>query len=82
MVMTSSVFWDIRPTQELPFVLSVHSVDFNKQIIRVSFMFPVLQFKGKYEMSGKLVGLPITGKGNYELFVSKCKLSICSESSA
>jgi hypothetical protein len=52
--------------------LSVHSIDFDKQIVRVAFMFPALHFNGQYEMSGKLVGLPINGKGDYELFLGKC----------
>jgi hypothetical protein len=52
--------------------LSVHSFDFDKQMVRVAFMFPTLQFNGHYEMAGNLVGLPIAGKGDYELFLSKC----------
>ncbi|XP_023709344.1 uncharacterized protein LOC111865488 isoform X2 [Cryptotermes secundus] len=46
------------------------SFDFDKQLVRVAFMFPTLQFNGLYEMSGKLAGLPISGKGDYDLFLS------------
>ncbi|PNF31891.1 hypothetical protein B7P43_G07892 [Cryptotermes secundus] len=40
-------------------------VDFDKLIVSIQFMAPQLDFRGKYELSGKLVSLPIVGKGDY-----------------
>ncbi|PNF31888.1 hypothetical protein B7P43_G07892 [Cryptotermes secundus] len=40
-------------------------VDFDKLIVSIQFMAPQLDFRGKYELSGKLVSLPIIGKGDF-----------------
>ncbi|XP_021924759.1 uncharacterized protein LOC110832244 [Zootermopsis nevadensis] len=47
-------------------VIEDFSIDFEKQIIRVSFLIPHAVLNGDYSIAGTLVGLPIYGKGLYE----------------
>jgi hypothetical protein len=44
-----------------------HRVDFDKLIVSLQFQVPYAVFRGKYELSGKLVSLPITGKGDFNV---------------
>jgi hypothetical protein len=41
--------------------------DFDKKTISLKFYAPLIVFRGKYEVSGKLVSLPITGKGDFNI---------------
>jgi hypothetical protein len=43
----------------------IASVDFDKLTISLQFLMPLVVFRGTYEMSGKLVSLPISGKGSF-----------------
>jgi hypothetical protein len=53
------------------FLCSCRRVDFDKLTIRLQLLVPLAVFKGKYEMSGKLASLPISGKGNFNSTFSK-----------
>jgi hypothetical protein len=44
-------------------VISVHSFDFDKKKIVAEVRVPEAHFDGHYEVKGKLMALPITGKG-------------------
>ncbi|XP_021924757.1 protein takeout-like [Zootermopsis nevadensis] len=46
-------------------VLQDVRVDFEKLTISLQFQMPTLTFRRSYEISGKLVALPINGKGNF-----------------
>jgi hypothetical protein len=46
-------------------------VDFDKLFLSIEFLAPYLVFRGKYELAGKLVSLPISGKGDYNATFSK-----------
>jgi hypothetical protein len=49
----------------LLFICPCRSVDFEKLTISLQLQVPLAFFQGKYEMSGKLAALPISGKGNF-----------------
>jgi hypothetical protein len=46
-------------------------VDFDKLQLSIEFLAPSLVFRGKYELAGKLVSLPIAGKGDYNATFGK-----------
>lgn len=41
--------------------------DFDKLTISFQLHVPLAVFRGKYEMSGKLMNLPISGKGDFNV---------------
>jgi hypothetical protein len=43
--------------------LSAHSFDFDKKKITAEVVVPEARFTGRYQVDGKLVALPISGKG-------------------
>jgi hypothetical protein len=57
---------------DLSLSLSVHSFDFDKKQITVEARLPSLNITGNYEVSGKLVSLPISGKGAMKSIFRKC----------
>jgi len=44
----------------------VHRFDLKKKEITVEVLVPKAHFEGKYETSGKIMSLPIIGKGDFE----------------
>jgi hypothetical protein len=45
--------------------LSVHSFDFDKKKITLEVTVPEAHISGRYEVNGKLVALPLSGKGPF-----------------
>jgi hypothetical protein len=46
--------------------LSVHSFDFDKKKITAEVVVPEARFTGRYRVDGKLLKLPISGKGSFD----------------
>jgi len=42
-------------------------IDFDNLTIGLQFFGPLAVFKGKYEMSGKLLNMPMSGKGEFNV---------------
>ncbi|GFG36384.1 hypothetical protein Cfor_06103 [Coptotermes formosanus] len=54
----------------LTLAFCVRSADFDKQIFKLSFKTPRVELIGEYDVRGKLLGLPLSGQGDYQLTFS------------
>lgn len=52
-------------------LMCVHSVDFDRQVIKLSFKAPRVKLTGWYEVRGRVLGLPFYGQGDYWMVFGK-----------
>jgi hypothetical protein len=52
--------------------VSVHRFDLQKKNITVEVVVPEAHFTGKYEVKGKLLSLPLVGKGTLDATFCEC----------
>jgi hypothetical protein len=52
--------------------VSVHRFDLDKKHIHVEVLVPEAHFVGKYEVKGKLLSLPLVGKGALDATFCEC----------
>ena len=52
--------------------MSVHRFDLDKKRITVEVVVPEAHFTGKYEVKGKLMTLPLVGKGRFDATFCEC----------
>ena len=52
--------------------MSVHRFDLDKKRIAVEVVVPEAHFTGKYEVKGKLMSLPLVGKGKFDATFCEC----------
>lgn len=52
--------------------MSVHRFDLDKKQISVEVVVPAAHFTGKYEVKGKLMSLPLVGKGALDATFCEC----------
>jgi len=47
--------------------MCVHSFDFDRQVIKLSFTVPRVTLTGWYDVRGRIFGLPLYGQGDYRM---------------
>ena len=57
--------WTVKLT--VACLMCVHSFDFDRQIIKLSFKTPRVTLNGRYDIGGRIFGLPMYGQGDYQL---------------
>jgi len=57
--------------------MCVHSVDFDRHVIKLSFKAPRVTMTGWYEVRGRILGLPLYGQGDYHLVFGEFRYFYC-----
>lgn len=59
--------------------MCVHSVDFERQVIKLSLKAPRATLTGWYDVKGSILGLPLNGQGECHIFVGEYGYSCSSD---
>ena len=57
--------------------MCVHSVDFDQQVIKMSFKGPRATVTGRYDVRGSVLGLPLNGQGDYQMVCGEYEYCSC-----
>jgi hypothetical protein len=57
--------------------MCVHSADFDRQIIKLSFKAPRVTMTGWYDVRGRILGLPLYGQGEYQMVFGEYGYCYC-----
>jgi len=59
--------------------MCVHSLDFDQQVIKLSFTVPRVTLTGWYDVRGRVLGLPFYGQGDYQMVFGAYGYCYCSD---